>query len=56
VANRYGTDKLPETYLVIRGQVVRKWVGATDWDDPALRAEIAARLKDGNKTAALGLP
>jgi thiol-disulfide isomerase/thioredoxin len=56
VANRYGTDKLPETYLVIRGQVVRKWVGATDWDDPALRAEIAARLKGGDKTASLGLP
>lgn len=56
VANRYGTDKLPETYLVIRGQVVRKWVGATDWDDPALRAEIAARLKGGDKTASLELP
>ena len=51
-----GTDKLPETYLVIRGQVVRKWVGATDWDDPALRAEIAARLKGADKTAALELP
>ncbi|MFL6259391.1 MAG: TlpA family protein disulfide reductase [Thermoanaerobaculia bacterium] len=54
VANRYGTDKLPETYLVIRGQVVRKWVGMTDWDDPALRADLAARLKGGaSKTAAL---
>jgi thiol-disulfide isomerase/thioredoxin len=56
VANRYGTDKLPETYLVIRGQVVRKWVGMTDWDDPALRADLAARLKGADKTAALGLP
>ncbi|HEY2295974.1 MAG TPA: TlpA disulfide reductase family protein [Thermoanaerobaculia bacterium] len=54
VANRYGTDKLPETYLVVRGQVVRKWVGMTDWDDQALRADLAARLKDGaSKTAAL---
>ena len=54
VANRYGTDKLPETYLVVRGQVVRKWVGMTDWDDPALRADLAARLKGGaSKTAAL---
>lgn len=55
VANRYGTDKLPETYLVVRGQVVRKWVGMTDWDDQALRADLAARLKGGgaSKTAAL---
>jgi len=54
VANRYGTDKLPETYLVVRGQVVRKWVGMTDWDDQALRADLAGRLKNGaSKTAAL---
>jgi cytochrome c biogenesis protein CcmG/thiol:disulfide interchange protein DsbE len=54
VANRYGTDKLPETYLVVRGQVVRKWVGMTDWDDQALRADLAGRLKGGaSKTAAL---
>lgn len=54
VANRYGTDKLPETYLVVRGQVVRKWVGMTDWDDQTLRADLAARLKNGaSKTAAL---
>jgi thiol-disulfide isomerase/thioredoxin len=52
-ANRYGTDKLPETYLVVRGQVVRKFVGMTDWDDPALRAEITAHLQGANRTAAL---
>jgi thiol-disulfide isomerase/thioredoxin len=45
VANRYGTDKLPETYLVVNRQVVRKFVGITDWDDPALRREIEAKLK-----------
>jgi thiol-disulfide isomerase/thioredoxin len=56
VANRYGTDKLPETYLVVRGKVVRKFIGMTDWDDPALRADIATHLKGSNKTAALGLP
>jgi thiol-disulfide isomerase/thioredoxin len=56
VANRYGTDKLPETYLVVRGQVVRKFIGMTDWDDPSLRAELAARLQGSNKTAALRLP
>jgi thiol-disulfide isomerase/thioredoxin len=45
VANRYGTDKLPETYLVVDGKVVRKFVGTTNWDDPALRGELTARLR-----------
>jgi thiol-disulfide isomerase/thioredoxin len=44
VAKRYGTDKLPETYLVIGGKVVRKFVGMTDWDDPGLRREIESKL------------
>ncbi|HET9228581.1 MAG TPA: TlpA disulfide reductase family protein [Thermoanaerobaculia bacterium] len=46
VAKRYGTDKLPETYLVVRGEVVKKFVGQTDWDDPELRELIASRLKE----------
>ncbi|HWM94550.1 MAG TPA: TlpA disulfide reductase family protein [Thermoanaerobaculia bacterium] len=53
VAKRYGTDKLPETYLVIRGEVVKKFVGQTDWDDPELRALIASRLRE---TGAGGAP
>jgi len=57
VANRYGTDKLPETYLVVNGQVVRKFVGTTDWDDVALRQEIQAKLKGARPaTAALRQP
>jgi thiol-disulfide isomerase/thioredoxin len=44
VAKRYGTDKLPETYLVVRGQVVQKFVGQTDWDNPELRQLITSRL------------
>ncbi|MFY9825346.1 MAG: TlpA disulfide reductase family protein [Thermoanaerobaculia bacterium] len=55
VANRYGTNKLPETYLVVKGQVVRKFVGMTDWDSAALRQEIGAKLK-GAQTAALRAP
>lgn len=55
VANRYGTNKLPESYLIVGGQVVRKFVGMTNWDDPRLRAEITARL-GGSPTAALRLP
>ena len=56
VANRYGTNKLPETYLVVDGRVVRKFVGMTDWDDATLRAELAARLRSPNRTASLGTP
>jgi thioredoxin-like negative regulator of GroEL len=56
VANRYGTEKLPETYLVVNGQVVRKFVGMTNWDDPQLRAEIAARFGSRASTAALQPP
>ncbi len=46
VAHRYGTDKLPETYLVVGGEVVKKFVGQTDWDNPELRELIADRLKE----------
>ena len=45
VANRYGTDKLPETYLVVRGEVVEKFVGKTEWDDPAIRERLASHLR-----------
>jgi cytochrome c biogenesis protein CcmG/thiol:disulfide interchange protein DsbE len=48
VAHRYGTDKLPETYLVVRGKVVQKFVGQTDWSDPTLRAGIDSYLSRGS--------
>ncbi|HYU31869.1 MAG TPA: TlpA disulfide reductase family protein [Thermoanaerobaculia bacterium] len=44
VAHRYGTDQIPETYLVVRGQVVDKFVGATDWDDAKLRDRLTSLL------------
>ena len=55
VANRYGTDKLPETYLVVRGEVIQKFVGQTDWNNPELRAKLESYLKTagGARTAAL---
>ena len=50
-AKRDGTEKLPETYLVVGGEVVKKFVGQTDWDNPELRALIASRLSgDGAQT------
>lgn len=56
VANRYGTQKLPETYLVVNGSVVRKFVGMTNWDDPALRAELTTHLESPERTATVGTP
>ncbi len=44
VAHRYGTTQIPETYLIDRGKVVEKFVGATDWNDQAVRKRIADRL------------
>ena len=49
VAHRYGTDQLPETYLVVRGKVVQKFVGATDWDNPDLRKKILGYLGEPGK-------
>jgi thiol-disulfide isomerase/thioredoxin len=55
VANRYGTEKLPETYLVVRGEVVEKFVGATNWDDPKLRDRLNSLLgPSASRTAAAG--
>lgn len=42
VAHRYGTHQLPETYVVLDGRVAEKFVGATDWDAPEIRAKLAA--------------
>jgi thiol-disulfide isomerase/thioredoxin len=52
VAHRYGTQKLPETYLVVNGKVVKRFVGMTNWDDPGPRADIAAYLESPERTAA----
>lgn len=53
VANRYGTDKLPETYLVVRGEVVKKFVGAQNWDNPELRELLRSHLSGATKSASL---
>ncbi len=40
-ANLYHTDMWPETYLIDRSGIIRrKFVGATDWSDPEIRAYI----------------
>ncbi len=40
VANRFGTLGLPESHLVVGGEVVESFVGATRWGDPAVRVKI----------------
>jgi thiol-disulfide isomerase/thioredoxin len=44
VTRSYGTDKLPETYLVVGQDITEKFVGATNWDDPKIRDRIQAAL------------
>jgi thiol-disulfide isomerase/thioredoxin len=56
VARRYGTTQLPETYLVVQGEVVEKWVGATDWNDPGVRHRILEHLPEAELRAAVGPP
>jgi peroxiredoxin len=37
VANRYGTFKFPETYIIDQdGKVAEKLIGAVDWQDPRI--------------------
>ncbi len=40
VAHRFGTEKLPETHLVVDGRVVESFIGPADWDDPAIVAKL----------------
>lgn len=52
VTHRYGTRKLPETYLVVKGQVVERWIGAQDWNDPEIRQQVREAI-DGLRTEAV---
>jgi thiol-disulfide isomerase/thioredoxin len=40
VANRFGTEQLPETHLVVNGEIVDTFVGATRWRDDATERRI----------------
>jgi cytochrome c biogenesis protein CcmG, thiol:disulfide interchange protein DsbE len=43
-AHRYGTDQLPESYLLVDGKLIRKFVGPVAWDDAQVRDEIARAI------------
>lgn len=45
VTHRYGTRKLPESYLVVRGNVVERWVGPQDWNDPEIRERVREAIE-----------
>lgn len=49
VAHRYGTYKLPETYLLVGNKVVDKLIGAQDWDAPSLRQRLAERVRQAGR-------
>ncbi len=49
VAHRYGTFKLPETYLLVGNKVVDKLIGAQDWDSPALRKRLAEQVQKAGR-------
>jgi thiol-disulfide isomerase/thioredoxin len=56
VTHRYGTRKLPESYLVVRGTVKERWIGPQDWGDPDIREQIREAidgLRSGEQTAEL---
>lgn len=44
VARGFGTDKVPETHLLVAGQLVDSFIGATDWSDPGIRRRVAAKI------------
>lgn len=51
LANRYGTYKLPETYIIDRnGRVAEKIIGATNWTDPRMITFVKSLT--GNNTQA----
>ncbi len=46
VAHRYGTEQVPETYIVVGGKVVEKFPGGVDWDDAQIRQRLRALLAE----------
>ncbi len=44
VTHSYNTEKVPETHLVVGGEMVESFIGATDWDAPDIRQRIDEAL------------
>ena len=54
LAQRFRTQQLPETHLVLDGQLAATFVGAADWHDSVARRTVLARLDE--RTAKSGTP
>lgn len=44
VSKTWGSDKLPETHLLVDGEWIDSFIGAQDWDDPAVRGKVLDAL------------
>ena len=40
VAHRFKTEKLPETHLVVQGEVVESFIGASDWLNREIQGKV----------------
>ena len=48
VAHRFGTQKLPETHVVVRGEVAESIIGASDWRTNDVRGRVLRYLQGRN--------
>ena len=46
VARRFRTEQLPETHLVLDGQLAATFIGAADWRNSVARRTVLARLDE----------
>ncbi len=46
LTHSYGTEKVPETHLVVDGKVVESFIGATDWSQPEIRQRLDEALAE----------
>lgn len=49
LARRFRTEQLPETHLVLGGELAATFIGAVDWRDSAARRTVLARLDELQK-------
>ena len=50
LSHSYGTEKVPETHLVVGGKVVESFIGATDWSQPEIRQRLDQALAEVRDT------
>ena len=48
VAHRFSTEKLPETHLVVNGEVVESFIGASDWSAGDVQGRVLRWLQGRN--------